>query len=370
MVILPNCACCTCPLGECEITIEFLDENKCEDDVFDLYLKNPTTEVERFIETVDLASTPAGKCGDAAPVEYADIQIPITVTPEDFDGDCKVIIGLRYVSANCCNTWARFRIRRPNGCLLYGSYFGQDGLETTYTWEELCNDDPCPPPPPKPCCSKIAQCEDLTVVQKCGAFSYQECCSSNTDSNEEAAEDCGGEEPPVTNCEIGAIPAPQAPHDCLNGSFQGGAWVTVSGWDASIQEIIDDGSQIVADIIAAIAFIESKVNQAFFVPFDCLGRGQILLDLGPGESYPSVDCSGANVLLYISVNLCARTASVLIRHGGCYGADDIGIDLGPLSPISVPCNGWMGCNCEGYSGSIPVGGVSGGGTLTVSSSSS
>ncbi len=46
--------CCKCPLGECEITIEFLDENRCEDDVFDLYLKNPTTNIERFIQTVDL----------------------------------------------------------------------------------------------------------------------------------------------------------------------------------------------------------------------------------------------------------------------------------------------------------------------------
>ena len=365
MVILPGCACCTCPLGECQITIEFLDENGCEDDVFDLYLKNPTTEVERFIETVDLASTPAGHCGDKA--EYANIQIPVTVTPTDFDGDCKVIIGLRYVSPNCCNTFARFRIRRPNGCLLYGQYFGQGGLETTYTWEELCNEEPCPPPPPKPCCSMVKRCEDA-VVKKCGAFSYQECCSSNTNSNEEAAEDCGVEEPPVTNCEIGVTPSPYAPYDCLNGSFEDGAWVTVSGWNSSITPIIDDGSSFAADALAIKAYTESKVNQSFFVPFDCFGNGQITLDLGPGELYQNVDCSGANLFLYISVNLCERTASVLIRHAGCYGVNDIGISVGALSPISVPCNYWTGCNCEGYSGSIPVGGISGGGTVTVSSS--
>jgi hypothetical protein len=366
MVILPSCACCTCPLGECEITIEFLDENGCEDDVFDLYLKNPTTEVERFIETVDLKSTPAGKCGVKA--EYANIHIPVTVTPEDFDSDCEVIIGLRYVSPNCCNTFARFRIRRPNGCLLYGQYFGQDGLETTYTWLELCNDDPCPPPPPTPCCSKITTCEDYTVVRKCGAYSYQECCSSNANDNEEAETYCSGEDPPVTACEIGQSPSPHAPYDCLNGSFQGGAWVTVSGWDASIQEIEDDGSQIIADGIAQIAFIEAKVNQTFFVPLDCLGSGQITLDLGPGQFYQSVDCSGANVFVTVSVNLCARTASVVPYHFGCYGVNDLEISLGALTAISVPCNSWTGCNCEGYSGGVPVSGISGGGTLTVSSS--
>jgi hypothetical protein len=220
----------------------------------------------------------------------------------------------------------------------------------------------------EPCCLKIAECEDLTVVQKCGSFSHQECCSSNTNSNEEAAEDCDGEEPPVTNCEIGATPSPHAPYDCLNESFEGGAWVTISGWNSSINPIIDDGSSFAADALAAKAYIEAKVNQAFFVPFDCLGAGQLSLDLGPGELYQNIDCSGANLFLYISVNLCARTASVLIRHAGCYGVNDIGIDLGGLSPISVPCNYWTGCNCEGYSGSIPVGGISGGGTLAVSSS--
>jgi hypothetical protein len=362
-----DACCCRCPLGECRITIEFLDENGCEDDVFDLYLKNPTTNDERFIQRVDLKSTPAGKCGD--PAEYANIKIPVTVTPTDFDADCKVIIGLRYVSANCCNTWARFRIRRPNGCLLYGQYFGQGGLETTYTWLELCNDDPCPPPPPKPCCSKIVQCEDYTVIQKCGAFSYQECCSSNTNSNEEAAEDCDGEEPPVTNCEIGATPSPHAPYDCLNGSFEGGAWVNISGWKASIQEIIDDGTPITGDYLLANAFLESKINQTFFVPFDCLGAGQVTFDLGDGETYPGGSvCSGAHLFLYISVNLCARTASARPRHPGCYGVNDIEIDLGELTSIGVPCNSFTGCNCEGYSGSIPAGGISGGGTLTVSSS--
>jgi len=364
MILLPSCKCCTCPLGECQITIEFLDENRCEDDVFDLYLKNPTTEVERFIETVNLASTPAGKCGDASPVEYANIQIPVTVTPADFDGDCKVTIGLRYVSANCCNTYARFRIRRPNGCLLYGQYFGQGGLETTYTWQDLCNEEPCPPPPPKPCCSKITTCEDLTVVRKCGAYSYQECCSSNTNSNEEAAEYCGGEEPPVTNCEIGATPYPHAPYDCLNGSFEDGAWVTVSGWSA----YTGDRSALDADLVALLEEVESKVNQTFHVPMACLGSEESLIDLGAGASRETRDCSGAHWFANVTVNLCARTASVAVGNLVCYDSTDIQIDLGELTPITVPCNSWTGCICQGYDDTIPINFFIGGGSVTVSSS--
>lgn len=364
MILLPSCACCTCPLGECQITIEFLDENGCEDDVFDLYLKNPTTSVERFIQTVDLASTPAGHCGDKA--EYANIHIPVTVTPTDFDGDCKVIIGLRYVSPNCCNTFARFRIRRPNGCLLYGQYFGRGGLETTYTWEELCNEEPCPPPPPKPCCTMVKRCGSYSafVVRKCGAYSYQECCSSNTDSNETAAEYCAGDEPPVTNCEIGATPSPYAPYDCLNGSFEDGAWVTVSGWSA----YTGDRSVLDADLVALYEETESKVNQTFYVPLDCLGSAGVTLDLGAGDSRDTRDCSGAHWFASITINLCLRTASVAVANVLCFDATDIQIDLGELTPISVPCNSWTGCNCEGYDDTIPVNFFVGGGTVTVSSS--
>lgn len=141
---------CECPLGECEITIEFLDENQCEDDVFDLFLVNPTTLAERFIQRVDLKSDPAGKCGDPD-ADYADISIPVTVTEADFDAECRVTIEVRYVSPNCCSTWTRFRIRRPGGSILYGAYFGQGGLSTTYTWRDLCTDVPPPPPPPRPC---------------------------------------------------------------------------------------------------------------------------------------------------------------------------------------------------------------------------
>lgn len=356
--------CCKCPLGECEITIEFLDENRCEDDVFDLYLKNPTTDVERFIQTVDLKSTPSGGCGDPAKT-YANIIIPVTVTETDFDENCNVIIGLRFVSANCCNTWARFRIRRPNGCLVFGEYFGQGGLETTYAWFDLCNDDPCPPPPDEPCCSRRQECENGILINRCGSDSELQCCSTYADGNDAAIEDCVGDDPPITTCEPnGNSPATNAPYDCINDSFQGGAWVTVSGWSG----YTDDRSGLTADSLAAIVEAESKMNQAFFVPFDCLGYGQVTFDLGPGELYDSVDCSGANYFVVVYVNLCARTASVQISHNGCFALATAQISLGELTAITVPCNSWTGCNCAGYSDNIPVVSLTGGGTIAVSSS--
>ena len=358
--------CCddSCPLGECEITIEFLDENRCEDDVFDLYLKNPTTNVERFIQTVDLASTPPGKCGDAS-AEYANIIIPVTVTATDFDSECRVVIGVRYVSANCCFTWTRFRIRRPNGCLLYGQYFTQDGLETTYTWLDLCNDDPCPGEPPEPCCSRKTECEDGTLINRCGSDSAQQCCSTYADDNDDAIDECSGEDPPVTSCEEnGNTPATSAPYDCLNDSFQAGAWVTVSGWSS----FIGDRSGLTADEIAFYDEIDALVNSTFFVPLACLGVAETTIDLGEGEERDTEDCSGSHWFATVSVNLCARTASVNVFNASCFDGTDISINLSDLTAITVPCNEWTGCNCVGYQDDIPVIDDSyGGGTLSVDS---
>ena len=355
--------CCKCPLGECEITIEFLDENRCEDDVFDLYLKNPTTDVERFIQTVDLKSTPSGGCGDPAKT-YANIIIPVTVTETDFDENCNVIIGLRFVSANCCNTWARFRIRRPNGCLVFGEYFGQGGLETTYTWFDLCNDDPCPPPPDEPCCSRRQECENGILINRCGSDSELQCCSTYADGNDAAIEDCVGDDPPITTCEPnGNSPATNAPYDCINGSFQNGAWVTVSGWSS----FIGDTSGLTADEIAFYNEIDALVNSTFFVPLICLGTAETTIDLGVGEERDTEDCSGSHWFATVSVNLCARTASVNVFNVSCFDGTDISINLSDLTAITVPCNSWTGCNCAGYQDDIPVIDDSyGGGTIEVS----
>lgn len=373
MILLPKCLCCGgCPLGECEITIEFLDENRCEDDVFDLYLKNPTTEDERFIQEVDLASTPAGECGEPS-AEYANIIIPVTVTETDFDEECRVIIGIRFVSSNCCGTWARFRIRRPNGCLVYGEYFGSNGGETTYTWLQLCNDDPCPPGPPEPCCSRRTECENGTLINRCGSDSEQQCCSTYADDNDAAIEECSGEDPPITACEPnGNAPAESAPYNCINGAFQSGqleggawqagAWVTVSGWSS----YSGDTSGLSEDDIALIAEVDGLVNQTFFVPFTCFGTATKTFDLGQGQERDTRDCSGAHWFADVSVNLCARTASVNVRNLSCFDGTDININLSDLTAITVPCNSWTGCNCAGYEDDIPLVSDVGGGTLSVS----
>lgn len=359
-------ACCcdnSCPLGECQITIEFLDENGCEDDVFDLYLKNPTSLVERFIQTVDLKSSPSGGCGDLSKT-YANISIPVTVTANDFDANCEVIIGLRFVSPNCCGTWARFRIRRPNGCLVFGQYFSGGGLETTYTWLELCNDDPCPPPPPEPCCSRTHECEDGTYINNCGSDSEQQCCSTNANGNAGAIEQCSGEDPPITVCEPnGIVPANNAPYECINNIFAGGAWVTIQGYSS----YLGDGDGFTADELAWYAEIDSVANQAFFVPFTCFGSAQKIFNLGPGQNRDTFNCGPNDWLATVSVNLCARTASLDLTNASCLNfLPGVFIDMQDLSPISVPCNAWQGCNCVAYTDNIPVyEGLSGGGTINV-----
>ena len=230
----------------------------------------------------------------------------------------------------------------------------------------LCCAGPPPPPPPS-CCSKLHSCANGIVIKKCDKYVPSQCCSSDQQNNESAVASCGGENPPVTSCEEnGYFPSPNAPYNCLNGAFQSGAWVEVSGWAA----YTGDTSGLSADDIALIAEVEAKVNRTFHVPFDCLGSAQVTLDLGAGESRDTRDCSGAHWFATVTVNLCVRTASVAVYNLACYDATDIQIDLGDLTAISVPCNSWTGCICEGYADTIPIVtvGGSGGGSVTVSSS--
>jgi len=370
MVLLPNCGCCRSPCEACvdiykSFSIQVNADNKC----------HPTAGPE---------------CTITIPSEYS---LPVTVrlsgiVDDDLKFNGSIVEPGRYIYADNCN--GGHYIGTANGGPGYVDETADDQSFTLklvdnfgmVSWMSLkvcidpeneqgvcippTTDCPIPPPPDVQCCKRIANCGGV-YISTCATVPADVCCKSYANGDDTG---CDGISPPYTSCETeGASPSFSPPYDCLNGSFQGGAWVKISGWDASIQEIIDDGSPIIGDALLANAFLESKINQTFFVPFDCLGAGQLALDLGPGETYPGgSECSGANLFLYIYVNLCARTAGVAIRHAGCYGVDDISIDLGALSPISVPCNYWTGCNCEGYSGSIPVGGISGGGTLTVSSS--
>jgi len=222
-----------------------------------------------------------------------------------------------------------------------------------------------PPPPPPPCCSKLDACEDGTLIRKCDKYVPSQCCSSHQEDSEAAVETCGGDNPPVTSCEEnGYFPAINAPHDCLNNEFQGGAWVTVSGWSA----YLGDRSGLIADQLALIAEVEGKVNQAFHVPLDCLGAAEVTIDLGQGESRDEYDCSGSHWFALVTVDLCARTASVNVYNVVCYDGTSIGVDAGDLESLPVPCNSWSGCICEGYGDDIPESAFSGGGTMTVSDS--
>jgi len=193
-------------------------------------------------------------------------------------------------------------------------------------------------------CPEIRQCvnEGLEPLEPCATS------TSNCEYCDIANQDIG----------IGA------PYDCLNNEFLGGAWVTVSGWSA----YLGDTSGLSADQIALIAEVEGKVNQSFFVPIDCLGTAEVTIDLGQGQERDEYDCSGWNWFALVSINLCARTASVNVYNVGCYDGTGIGIDVGDLQPFPVACNSWTGCNCEGYSDDIPESAFSGGGTLTVSES--
>lgn len=308
------------------------------------------------VDTYEFPSTP-----EPLVFEYEAYSVPDAFTVK-FCGNKVVDTGSVSGSRKIC-------LEKPAGCTeVEVTVVGPEGTAWTYTIK--CSECP-PPPPPEPCCTKIAVCEDTQIgVFKCGGESEYNCCASNRADDGASQSQCSGDNPPITVCEPnGYSPSYHPPHDCLNERFRGGAWVTVSGWSAYTEEIADDGSQIVKDIIASIAYIEEKVNQTFFVPFDCFGYGQVTLDLGPGEAYETVDCSGANVFVTVSVNLCERTASVVSSHGGCYGVGSHPqINLGALSPIEVPCNSWSGCNCASFSGSIPVVNSTGGGTLSVSES--
>lgn len=217
-------SCCNeskCPLGSCTVRFEFLDENECEDDVFDFYLENPTTGNKRFIQTVDLVASPAGSCKGLGSTggTYANILIPVVISETDFDENCEVFVVLEFKSANCCNTYTRFRIIKPDNTILLGTYFSQSGLKEKYTWKQLCEPSP-PPPPPKACCVIETKCDDSfgsgVSVGSCTGVEPQCCVTSGYTQQE-----CNVANPPgVTLCQNGFETRSTPPYDCTNsGTF-------------------------------------------------------------------------------------------------------------------------------------------------------
>lgn len=126
----------------CPITLVHIDENRCEDDVFNIYIENPTTKARRFISELDLKSTPPGCCNSTCP--QTRIDITASVYREDLDSQCRFTIVAVFVRPNCCLTLTRLRIIGPDGQELIGSYFGQGGYSQTFQATSVCDTAPAP----------------------------------------------------------------------------------------------------------------------------------------------------------------------------------------------------------------------------------
>ena len=144
------CECLTCEDVDfpCEITLVHIDENRCEDDIFDIYIKNPGTGVRRFIEQIDLVSSPPGCCqGISSPsCPQTRVDVPVTLTSADLDEQCRFTVEAELAGTNCCNTYTRLRIFGSNGVILFGQYFNQSGYSQTFDARQVCNDLPEDPP--------------------------------------------------------------------------------------------------------------------------------------------------------------------------------------------------------------------------------
>jgi hypothetical protein len=367
MVLLPGCVCCQSGCEACidiykAVSVQAYADNKC----------HPTAGPE---------------CTITIPSEYS---LPVTVrlsgvVDDDLKFNGNIVEPGQYIYADNCN--GAHNIGTASGGPGYRDETADDQTFTLQlvdnfgivSWMRLrvcidpantqgvcippTTDCPLPVPPNVQCCKRIANCGGVNI-STCETVPADVCCKSYANGDDTV---CDGTSPTYTSCESGgASPNASPPYDCVNGAFAFGAWVTVSGWSA----YTGDTSGFSEDDIALLAETNAKVNRTFYVPFECFGSGQVTLDLGVGESRDTRDCSGAHWFATITVNLCHRTASVAVSNISCLDGTDIQIDLGELTAVSVPCNSWTGCMCEGYDDTIPIltPGGPGGGTVTVSSS--
>lgn len=118
----------------CTLTLVHIDENRCEDDIFGIYILQPNGG-ERFIAQIDLKSTPPGCCNSSCP--QTRIDVPLTITGNDVDENCQFTIQLRLEGTNCCNTYTRFAVLGAGG-EIYSSYFNQGGLTQTFNANLVC----------------------------------------------------------------------------------------------------------------------------------------------------------------------------------------------------------------------------------------
>lgn len=135
------------PATLCSFNVALVDTNRCEDDVFDVYLiRNDGTE--RFLFTADLLSSPPGCCDPSCP-QTAVGPNTITLTSADVQGCaaspcrgavCDIYIGIsvRFVSANCCNTAADLIVTRLSPTTDYVTGFDASGVDVFFRLSELC----------------------------------------------------------------------------------------------------------------------------------------------------------------------------------------------------------------------------------------
>ncbi len=138
---------CCCLADSCSLTLKHVDENRCEDDIFDIYLvyyDANGAEQERFIQQINLISSPAGCCGsddNGNQCPQTTITVPLTIQPSEVNGCCRVRIQLRLAGTNCCNTYTRFSIEGEGG-EVYSQYIGQEGIDQEFDIRDLCNPAP------------------------------------------------------------------------------------------------------------------------------------------------------------------------------------------------------------------------------------
>lgn len=137
------CKCCCDPTPCGEITLRYVDENRCEDDVFDIYVYNPTTNARRLIGTLDMKSDPPGCCNtddDGNPCPQTTVELKFTPTPDDIGDNCYFGIQAEYKSPNCCGTLAKFTLIGPSGTRVDSQYFTTAGLKQEFKISDVCSE--------------------------------------------------------------------------------------------------------------------------------------------------------------------------------------------------------------------------------------
>ena len=141
------CGGACCITEPCSMTLTYVDENRCEDDAFDvmlLWTDDSGTQQSRDIGIIDGLSSPPGCCGsdmDGNPCPQTTVNIPLTVQPTEVGACCEIELLLTLDHTNCCGTWASFTITGPGG-VVSSEYFDQGGLDQTFDIRQICNPAP------------------------------------------------------------------------------------------------------------------------------------------------------------------------------------------------------------------------------------